>query len=110
MFVYRFKVPPIVIDSNTVRLLLDQLETLKKEEDKLDWLPSKTDIMFASQRSITDTILEWSKNSSPFSFEYEEHNDDWRTLTQVYCPEEGMNTISTHFLLPLFPFDFYLTF
>lgn len=107
MFVYRFKFDEVTANSGMTAALLNFLESIAVEDtDVFNYLPSKRDVIIGVQDSIYDKLKIWITNNVNYKFEFEEHSQFNRTLSQFIPANNPM--FEVYYLLPLFTPESYL--
>lgn len=107
LHVYVFKFDQNTAENGLNQALIDYICGLPTEAgDSINYFPSKTLVVIGMGRSIQDELREWIKNNVKYKFEYEEHCEKYRSLTQV--DPNSKYGFHTSYLLPLFTPESYL--
>ena len=106
MFVYLFKFASDTAETGANNQLIEFLQSLTKEEgDQFNYLPSKERVVVGVNKSIYNEIRAWLQENVTYPFEFEEHCDIGRSLTQYDPITVGF---SVQYLIPLFTPESYL--
>ncbi len=100
MIVYLFKFDRETAESGANNKLLNFISSLLVTTDDIfDYVPSKNKVVLGVQTSIYKELCDYIRDNVAYDFEFEEHSDEERSLTQFTTKHKSF---SVQYLLPLF--------
>jgi hypothetical protein len=107
MIVYLFKFDRNTAENGAVeplyQFLLEQAN--KHAANRFNYLPSKERVAIGVQEPIYKELCEWIKANVTYNFEFEEHSNEERCITQFFPDHKSF---AVQYLFPFFTPESYL--